>query len=90
MANYVNTYNGQTRSSDTFLGYPWVELDASTGEPEGSVEFAERTAEAILLDVGTDPELAAIALRQEAARETPRKVLTGQLRKIIRDAEAES
>ena len=90
MANYVNTYNGQTRSSDTLLGYPWVELDDTTGEPEGSVEFAERTADAILLDVGTDPELAAIALRQEAARETPRKVLTGQLRKIIRDAEAES
>ena len=90
MANYVNTYNGQTRSYDTLLGYPYVELDEGTGEPAGSIEFAERTAEAILLDVGTDPELAAIALRQEEARETPRKVLSNTLRKIIRDAEAES
>lgn len=88
MASYVNTYTGREVSSEVTLGYPYVLIDDSTGEPEG-VEFAERTADAILVDVGSDATLAAIALEQEQAREKPRKVLSNTLRRIIADAEDE-
>lgn len=78
MTLYRNTFNNRTRESDVVLGYPWV-ADVLTAE----YEPGERTAEAILADVGDDPELARAALEQEQQREKPRKVLSANLQRII-------
>jgi hypothetical protein len=90
MANYRNTYNGQIKSSATPLGYPYIALDDQDNPASEQIEFAERTADAILLDVGTDPVLAAAALTAESEREKPRIVLTRRLQAIIDHAEDES
>lgn len=81
---YRNTYNGAVRTAHRPMGYPWVEV---TETPV--VEFGSRTAEAILADVGDDPVLAQAALDAESQREKPRSVLSGQLEKIIKDAESD-
>jgi hypothetical protein len=90
MANYRNTYNGTIRSSGSALGYPWIALDDQDNPVDAQTEFAERTADAILADVGTDPVLAAAALSAESEREKPRIVLTRRLEAIIAHAEEES
>jgi hypothetical protein len=90
MANYRNTYNGQIRSSESALGYPYIALDDQDNPADAQIEFAERTADAILQDVGTDPVLAAAALTAESEREKPRIVLTRRLQAIIDHAEDES
>jgi len=90
MANYRNTYNGQIKSSGTVLGYPYIALDDQDNPADAQTEFAERTADAILLDVGTDPVLAAAALAAEGERDKPRIVLTRRLQAIIDHAEDES
>lgn len=83
MPEYRHTKTGRIVNSISGMGYPWVEVGAP------STEFAARTAEAILAEVGDDPLLAEAALEAEKERETPRKVLTANLQKIIRDAEDE-
>ena len=90
MANYRNTYNGTIRSSGSVLGYPWIALDDQDNPTDEQTEFAERTADAILADVGTDAVLAAAALTAEQEREKPRIVLTRRLQAIVNAAEDES
>jgi hypothetical protein len=88
MATYRNSFSGAERVSADVLGYPWIEADADTGELAGEqIELAARTADAILLDVGDDAELARLALEEEEARETPRTSLIAKLERIIRNAE---
>lgn len=90
MARYRNTYNGAERTSADLLGYPWIEIeDAAGGEPVAEqIEFAKRTADAIILDVGTDPDKAQAALDEENASETPRTSLIAKLERIVRNAES--
>lgn len=88
MARYRNTYNGAERVSGDALGYPWMEI-SDAGEPVAEqTEFAERTADAILLDVGTDADKAQTALDAEQAREQPRTSLVAKLERIVRNAES--
>ena len=85
MPTYRNTYNGVERTSADLLGYPWIEI--ADGDPVAEQdELAVKTADAILADVGNDAELAQAALDQEEARETPRKVLTAKLQRIVDNA----
>jgi len=88
LTTYVNTFrNGQTKESDVDLGYPWIPTEDAERPP--SFELAVETAAAILAYVGDDPELAQEALDRELSREfPPRKVLTSDLRRIIRNAES--
>lgn len=90
MARYRNTYNGAERTSAVFLGYPWLEIaDAAGGDPVApQTEYSERTAEAILLDVGTDADRAQEALDAEEARDQPRTSLVAKLERIVRNAES--
>ena len=90
MANYRNTYSGAIKSSGSPLGYPYIALDDQDNPAAEQTEFAERTADAILQDVGTDAVLAAAALAAEGEREKPRIVLTRRLQAIIDHAEDES
>ena len=86
MPTYRNTYNGAERTTAQTMGYPWLEIDGAGGDPvEEQTEFAERTADAILLDVGNDPVKAQEALDAEEAREQPRKVLSAKLQRIVED-----
>ena len=88
MATYRNSYNDGVRVSPDFLGYPWIEIDEDTEEPvEEQTEFTVMTADAILAEVGDDPELAAAALAEEQEREQPRTVLSAKLQRIIDNAE---
>lgn len=87
MATYRNSVNGAERVSADALGYPWIETE--DGEPVAEqTELAARTADAILLDVGTDPELAQAAIEEEQERETPRTSLIAKLERIVRNAES--
>jgi len=87
VALYVNTFNGRQKESATALGYPWI--PAADAERPPSFELAVETAAAILARVGDDPELAQEALDAELSREfPPRKVLTRDLQRIIRNAES--
>lgn len=63
-------------TTDAVMGYPWVAEDATL------TEFAAKTADAILSEVGTDPVKAQAALEIESKRETPRVGLTRKLEKI--------
>jgi hypothetical protein len=78
LTTYYNTFNGRSRESSTALGYPWV-----VQEEIVEYELADRTADAILADVGDDPVAAQEALDHEQRRETPRKVLSANLQRII-------
>ena len=85
MAEYRNSFNGRIVESATALGSPYYPIP-NTGK---TYEFAVKTADAILLEVGDDPVLAQEALDAENAREfPPRKVLSAKLQKIIDDAES--
>jgi len=86
MPTYRNSYNGAERTTADTLGYPWIEIESPEGEPvEEQEELAVKTADAILADVGTDPDLAAAALEEEQARETPRTSLVAKLERIVRN-----
>ena len=87
MATYKHTVKGWTRESGTPMGYPWVEVDSDTLEPEG-YELAAATADAILAEVGDDPILAQIALDAEEQRDKPRAVLSAKLQRIVDNAES--
>lgn len=88
MATYRNTFNGAERVSADALGYPWIEVEES-GELVGvHFELTVATADAILAEVGNDAELAAEALGDEQARETPRTVLSAKLQRIVDNAES--
>lgn len=87
MSLYKNTFNGTTRETDAVLGYPWMLLEDTERPP--SFELSVKTAAKILEEVGDDPVLAQAALDAELSREfPPRKVLTSDLRRIIRNAES--
>lgn len=87
MTTYKNTFNGSTKETDADLGYPWLPIEDTERPP--SFELSVKTAAKILEEVGDDPELAQAALDAELSREfPPRKVLTSDLRRIIRDAES--
>lgn len=87
MATYKHTLKGWTRESATVMGYPWIEVDSETLEPEGATyELAAATADAILAEVGDDPVLAQVALDAEQEREKPRSVLTAKLQRIVDNA----
>lgn len=89
MARYRNTYNGAEREFAEVIGYPWLEIDGEEGEPVAEqTEFTVRTADAILLDVGTDADKAQAALDAEEARDTPRTSLVAKLERIVRNAES--
>lgn len=89
MPTYRNSFNGAERTTAGTLGYPWIELDGAGGDPVAEqTEFAERTADAILADVGTDADKAQAALDAEQARETPRTSLVAKLERIVRNAES--
>ena len=66
---YWNTFSQAFRDSESELGYPYVLADKAEQNAEGTTEIAVATADAILAEVGTDPELAAAALEAEQARE---------------------
>lgn len=84
MPRYWNTFSQAFRDSDTELGYPYVSEDALTAED--TQEIAAKTADAILADVGEDPQLAQEALDAEAARDKPRTSLIAKLEKIVEAA----
>ncbi len=87
MTTYKNTFNGRTRETDADLGYPWMPLSDTQRPP--SFELSVKTAAKILEEVGDDPFLAQAALDAELSREfPPRKVLTSDLKRIIRNAES--
>lgn len=89
MPTYRNSFNGAERTTADTLGYPWIELESEGGEPvEPQEEFTVMTADAILAEVGTDAELAQLALDDEEARETPRTSLVAKLERIVRNAES--
>jgi len=81
---------GAERVSVDPLGYPWIELDDETPPEPVNVqyEYSVQTADAILFEVGNDADLAAVALAEEQARETPRTVLSAKLQRIIDNAES--
>lgn len=81
---------GAERISATPLGYPWIELDDETPpEPVNEqFEFTVMTADAILAEVGNDPELAQLAYDEEQAREAPRTVLSAKLKRIVDNAQS--
>ena len=85
MATYKHTVKGWIRESGTAMGYPWIEVDSDTLEPEG-YELAAATADAILEQVGDDPVLAQLALTNEQERDKPRSVLTAKLQRIVDNA----
>ena len=89
MATYQSSVNGAVRVSADPLGYPWIEVE---GEPPAPVEeqdeFVKPTADFILREVGNDPDLAAAALAEEEASETPRIVLSAKLQRIIDNAQS--
>lgn len=79
MAEQVNSFSGQTANNDPPRGYPWITV--AEAEP---VEFAVRTIEAIMLDVGDSVELAEAAKAEELARDyPPRKTLITRLDAVI-------
>lgn len=85
MTEQVNTYNGQRANNDPPRGYPWIDITTETEE------FAVRTIEAIMLDVGDSAELAQAAKAEELSRDyPPRKTLITRLEKVIADAEEAS
>jgi hypothetical protein len=94
MAIWKHTVSGRLLDSTSSLGYPWIEVDPS--EPieiekpvNENFELAVKTAAKILEEVGDDPVLAQAALDAELNREfPPRKVLTADLRRIIRNGES--
>lgn len=90
MARYRNSYNGAERTSAELIGYPWIEIaDEAGGEPiETQTEFAKPTADAIILEVGTDADKAQAALDEENASESPRTSLIAKLERIVRNAES--
>ena len=90
MATYRSSVTGAERVSADPLGYPWIELDDETPpEPVNTqYEFTKQTADAILLEVGNDADLAQIALDEEEASETPRTSLIAKLERIVRNAES--
>lgn len=89
MPTYRSSVNESVRVSADSLGYPWIEIDEETSEPVlEQDEFVVRTADAILAEVGNDPELAAAALAEEQEREQPRTVLSAKLQRIIDNAES--
>lgn len=90
MPTFRSTVTGAERVIAGSLGYPWIELDDETPpEPVNEqIEFTVKTADAILADVGNDPELAAAALAEEQTRETPRLVLSSKLQRIVDNAES--
>lgn len=89
MPVYRNTYNGVERTSADALGYPWIEISEAGGAAvDPQTELAERTADAILADVGIDGDLAQEALDREQARDTPRTSLIAKLERIVRNAES--
>jgi hypothetical protein len=90
MPTYRSSVTGADRVSADPLGYPWIELDDETPpEPVATqYEFVKPTADAILLDVGNDADLAQIALDEENASETPRTSLVAKLERIVRNAES--
>lgn len=87
MVQQVNSYNGRVQSNDPPRGYPWITLPDTDSE-----EFAVRTIEAIMLDVGDDPILAQIAKDEELSRERdgvkikPRVTLISRLDAVIEAA----
>lgn len=87
MPTYQSSVNGAIRTTADTLGYPWIEVE---GEPPAPVEeqdeFVKPTADFILAEVGNDPDLAAAALAEEQASETPRVVLSAKLQRIIDNA----
>ena len=86
MPTYRNTYNGRERVSSDALGYPWIEVDGD-GELVGNhQELSVMTADAILAEVGNDPDLAQRYLDEEQARDQPRSVLSSKLQRIIDNA----
>lgn len=92
MPLYRNSFNGAERTTADTLGYPWIEVD-SESEPAGQLvgvqyEFVKATADAILAEVGNDPELAQLALDEEEVSETPRTSLIAKLERIVRNAES--
>jgi hypothetical protein len=87
LATYIHTTKGWTRESSTLMGYPWVEVDSETLQPEG-YELGAATADAILDQVGDDAVLAQIALLKEQERDKPRTVLTAKLQRIVDNAES--
>jgi hypothetical protein len=83
MTQQVNTFSGQVRDNNPARGYPWVDTDAPRAET------AVRTIDAIMADVGTDPELAQAAYDEEKARPVPPRVtLLARLQAIIDEAES--
>lgn len=87
MSIYRNTFNGAERTTSETLGYPWIEVASSGGDPvDDQTEFAVKTADAILAEVGNDADLAQAALDEEQARETPRTVLSSKLQRIVDNA----
>jgi hypothetical protein len=87
MATYKHTQKGWIRESGSLMGYPGVEVDSETLQPEG-YELGAATADAILDQVGNDPVLAQIALLNEQERDKPRTVLTAKLQRIVDNAES--
>lgn len=89
MPTYQSSVNGAIRISPDPLGYPWIEVEGEPPAPvEETYEFTKQTADAILLEVGNDAELAQAALDDEEASESPRTSLIAKLERIIRNAES--
>ncbi len=87
MATYRHTKTGRLLSSVQLLGYPWVNQDDIDSGDHEVTTVVYRTADAIMLDVGTDPVLAAEELAAENERSKPRTTLVTRLQKVIDDAE---
>lgn len=90
MPLYRSSVTGAERVSVDPLGYPWIELDDETPPEPVNVQYeiSVATADAILLEVGNDAELAALALAEEEERESPRTSLIAKLERIVRNAES--
>jgi hypothetical protein len=89
MPTYQSSVSGAIRTTADTLGYPWIEVEGDPPAPvEEQTEFTKQTADAILLEVGNDAELAQLALDEEEASETPRTSLIAKLERIVRNAES--
>ena len=88
MPKYWNSFSQGWRDfpDGATPGYPYVAEDKMAPGAEGTSELAAKTADAILADVGEDPEAAQAALDAELKREKPRTSLTAKLEKIVEAA----
>jgi hypothetical protein len=83
VAEQRNTFSGAIAVHDVPRGYPWVDVN------HVGTEFAVRTIEAIMLDVGDNADLARAAYSAENEREKPRTTLLARLQAVIDSEEDE-